>query len=190
VRTAGPTVATLSPESLLAGLAAGDAGAADAFIATFEARVYGLTYSILRDRAAAEEAAQETFVRAWRHAATYDPRRGGVAGWLLTIARNVSIDMLPARRTVPSDPFELTRFLDVAPAPAGGDQDAPVSEGVRAAIGELPPEQRRPLVLAVFYGFTMHEIGQMESVAVGTVKSRVRAALTKLRARLEATDAY
>ncbi|HTG47032.1 MAG TPA: sigma-70 family RNA polymerase sigma factor [Actinomycetota bacterium] len=182
-------MAALSPESLLAGLAAGDESAADAFIATFEARVYGLTSSILRDRVAAEEAAQETFVRAWRHAATFDPRRGSVAGWLLTIARNVSIDMLP-RRAVPADPVELARMLDATPSPADGAQDAPVSDEVRAALEDLPVEQRRPLVLAVFYGFPMREIARIENVPVGTVKSRVRAALTKLRSRMEVGDAW
>ena len=183
-------MAALSPESLLAGLAAGDEAAADAFIATFEARVFGLTSSILRDPVAAEEAAQETFVRAWRHAATFDPRRGSVAGWLLTIARNVSIDMLPARRAVPADPVELARLLDAAPSPADGGQDAPVSEEIRVALEDLPAEQRRPLVLAVFYGFPMREIARIESVPVGTVKSRVRAALGKLRTRMEAGDAW
>jgi DNA-directed RNA polymerase specialized sigma24 family protein len=92
----------LSDESLLAGLGSGDPDAAATFVRRFQRRVFGLTLSILRDRGAAEEAAQESFVRAWRHAAAYDPRRGTVAAWLLTIARNVSINMLPARRLDPS----------------------------------------------------------------------------------------
>ncbi|HEY2640667.1 MAG TPA: sigma factor, partial [Streptosporangiaceae bacterium] len=81
----------LSDEALLAGLGSGDPEAAAAFVDRFQRRVFGLTLSILRDRQAAEEAAQEAFVRAWRHASTYDPRKGTVAAWLLMIARNVSI---------------------------------------------------------------------------------------------------
>jgi DNA-directed RNA polymerase specialized sigma24 family protein len=97
----------LSDESLLAGLGSGDPDAAADFVRRFQRRVFGLTFSILRDRAAAEEAAQESFVRAWRHASAYDPRRGTVAAWLLTIARNVSINMLPTRRFDPIDPEAL-----------------------------------------------------------------------------------
>jgi DNA-directed RNA polymerase specialized sigma24 family protein len=88
-------VRKLSDESLLAGLGSGDPDAAVDFLGRFQRRVFGLTFAILRDRAAAEEAAQESFLRAWRHASAYDPRRGTVAAWLLTIARNVSINMLP-----------------------------------------------------------------------------------------------
>jgi DNA-directed RNA polymerase specialized sigma24 family protein len=88
-------VRKLSDESLLAGLGSGDPDAAVDFVRRFQRRVFGLTFAILRDRAAAEEAAQESFLRAWRHASAYDPRRGTVAAWLLTIARNVSINMLP-----------------------------------------------------------------------------------------------
>jgi hypothetical protein len=78
----------LSDEALLPGLAAGDADAATAFTRRFQARVYGLVLTIVRDEATAEDVAQETFVRAWRHARAYDPRRGSVATRLLTIARN------------------------------------------------------------------------------------------------------
>ena len=97
----------VADDVLLAAFAVGDPDAAAAFVRRYQRRVFGLTFSILRDRVAAEEAAQESFVRAWRHASTYDPRRGTVAGWLLTIARNVSINMLPTRRFDPIDPEVL-----------------------------------------------------------------------------------
>jgi len=100
-------VSKLLDESLLLGLGSGDPDAARDFVRRFQHRVFGLTFSILRDRGAAEEAAQESFVRAWKHASAYDPRRGTVAAWLLTIARNVSINMLPARRSDPIDPEVL-----------------------------------------------------------------------------------
>src|SRR4029453_2957260 len=97
----GGVVWKLSDESLLAGLGSGDPDAAADFVRRFQRRGFGLTLSILRDRLAAEDAAQESFLRAWRHASTYDPRRGKVVAWLLTIARNVSINMLPTRRFDP-----------------------------------------------------------------------------------------
>jgi RNA polymerase sigma factor (sigma-70 family) len=94
----------LSDEALLSGLAAGDADAATAFTRRFQARVYGLVLTIVRDEGTAEDVAQETFVRAWRHARTYDPRRGRVATWLLTIARNLAIDVIRVKSAEPARP--------------------------------------------------------------------------------------
>jgi len=107
---------TVSDEALLAGLGSGDPGAAAAFVDRFQRRVFGMTLSVLRDRQAAEEAAQEAFVRAWRHASTYDPRKGTVAAWMLMIARNVSINMLPSHRPYPVDPEVLLGLQDPGPS--------------------------------------------------------------------------
>ena len=91
-------------------------------------RVFGMTVSVLQDRQAAEEAAQDAFVRAWRHASTYDPRKGTVAAWLLMIARNVSINLLPSHRSYPVDPEVLLELQDPEP-PAGPGR--PAGAGVR-----------------------------------------------------------
>jgi len=181
-------VRKLSDESLLVGLGSGDPDAAADFVRRFQRRVFGLTFSILRDRAAAEEAAQESFLRAWRHASTYDPRRGTVAGWLLTIARNVSINMLPTRRFDPVDP-ELIVALE-ARRPHQDRIAAQVvdSELLREPLARLPGNQRRALVLAVFYGFTAREISELDGVPLGTVKTRIRSAMLKLRSQLRVSD--
>ena len=150
-------VRTLSDEALLTGLGSGDPDAAVAFVDRFQRRVFGMTLSILQDRQAAEEAAQEAFVRAWRRAAAYDPRRGTVAAWLLTIARNVAVNMLPTHRTYPVDPEALLGLQETRPAPDADGQLAPVSKPMREALMRLPGEQRRALVLAVFYGYTARE---------------------------------
>ena len=114
----------LSDEALLAGFRARDPDASAAFVRRFQTRVFGLALTIVRDRADAEEVAQDVFVRAWRRADAYDPRRGEVATWLLAIARNVAIDHARMRR---SDPVgvDLTVLL--------GD----------AADPERSPEERR-----------------------------------------------
>src|SRR6187455_2019819 len=91
----------LPDEALLSGLAAGDPDAATAFTRRFQSRVYGLVLMIVRDEGTAEDVAQETFVRAWKHARSYDPRRGRVATWLLTIARNLAIDVVRVKRAEP-----------------------------------------------------------------------------------------
>jgi RNA polymerase sigma factor (sigma-70 family) len=179
---------TLSDEALLAGLGSGDPDAAAAFVDRFQRRVFGMTLSVLQDRQAAEEAAQEAFVRAWRHASTYDPRKGTVVAWLLMIARNVSINLLPSHRSYPVDPDVLMGWQDLE-SPAGRDgQLAPVSEPVRQALMRVPAEQRRALVLAVFYGYTAREVGELDRTPVGTVKTRIRAALMRLRSDLGVGD--
>jgi RNA polymerase sigma factor (sigma-70 family) len=179
---------TLSDESLLAGLGAGDTQAAAAFVRRFQARVFGLAMSMVGDRHAAEDIAQETFVRAWKHAGAFDPRRGAVATWLLTIARNISVDVIRMRRADPVDPEALLASVGV-----GGDPDdrlasADDSQRLRNAIRSLPEEQRRALVLAAFLGLTGREISEHEDVPLGTVKTRIRAGMLKLRAALEVTD--
>jgi RNA polymerase sigma factor (sigma-70 family) len=178
----------LSDESLLAGLGSGDPDAAADFLRRFQRRVFGLTFSILRDRAAAEEAAQETFLRAWRHASVYDPRRGTVAGWLLTIARNVSINMLPTRRFDPVDPEALLALEGKQPHQDRTEAQALDAELLREPLARLPGDQRRALVLAAFYGFTAREISELDSVPLGTVKTRIRSAMLKLRSQLRVPD--
>ena len=131
----------------MSGLAAGDADAATASIRRFQARVYGLVLTIVREEGTAKEVAQETFMRAWKHAHTYDSRRGRVATWLLTIARNLAIDRVRVKRAEPLDPDVVATKLQQAGSVGGpADQGAPPDkrERVRGAIAELPSEQRRP----------------------------------------------
>ena len=182
------TMRNLSDESLLAGLGSGDPDAAATFVRRFQHRVFGLTLSVLRDRGAAEEAAQESFVRAWRHASAYDPRRGTVAAWLLTIARNVSINMLPARRFDPVDPEAVLAVEAQRPPERGTEARVEDRELLREPLAQLPADQRRALVLAVFYGLTAREISELDDVPLGTVKTRIRSAMLKLRSQLRVPD--
>jgi RNA polymerase sigma-70 factor (ECF subfamily) len=181
---------SLSDETLLAGLGSGDSDAAAAFIRRFQGRVYGLALTIVGDQMAAEEVAQETFTRAWQHAQAYDPRRARVSTWLLSIARNISIDQLRMRRHEPVDP-ETFWSMELAASEATPDDKAVASDEaahLREALRSLPFEQRRALVLAAFYGRTGREISEMEGVPLGTVKTRIRTAMIKLRSILEARD--
>jgi RNA polymerase sigma factor (sigma-70 family) len=132
-------VSKLSDESLLVGLGSGDPDAARDFVRRFQHRVFGLTFSILRDRGAAEEAAQESFVRAWKHASAYDPRRGTVAAWLLTIARNVSINMLPARRSDPIDPEVVLALEGKQPHEDAAEEQVVDSERCVSRWLDSPP---------------------------------------------------
>jgi RNA polymerase sigma factor (sigma-70 family) len=171
-----------SDEALIAGLAAGDRGAATAFVRRFQARVFGLAVSMVGDAAVAEEIAQEAFTRAWRHAGAYDVRKGRVATWLLSITRNLAIDHLRARRTEPLDPEaigEADRAMWSTSAGSGVDQDMATSD-LRDELEQLPTDQRRALLLAALFGYTAREIGEIEGIPLGTAKTRIRTAMLKL----------
>jgi RNA polymerase sigma-70 factor (ECF subfamily) len=176
-----------SDEALLAGLAAGDREAAAAFVRRFQARVYGLALTIVHDPGSAEDVAQETFLRAWRHAASYDARRARVATWLLTIARNAAIDAARPKSAEPVDTEALAARLQLADAPSEADAGpAPDDrDRLRSAIAALPAEQRRPLVLAAYLGFTGREISEADAIPLGTVKTRIRTAMLRLHDVLE-----
>jgi RNA polymerase sigma factor (sigma-70 family) len=181
-----PVVGSPSDDSLLAGVAAGDEDAMTALVRRYQRRVYGLARTVLSDPGAAEDVAQEAFVRLWRHAEAYDARRATVATWLLTITRNLAIDALRLRRAEPADPAVLVALAlpsgDDGPAEAAlVDEDV---RRVRAAIRALPDPQRRALVRAAFLGQTAAEVGVCESIPLGTAKTRIRAAMTKLRESL------
>lgn len=175
---------SLSDEALVAGLATGDAGAATAFVRRFQARVFGLALTMVGNATVAEEIAQEAFLRAWRHAGGYDARRGTVATWLLSITRNLAIDHLRSKRTVPLDPDTISdagRALWASGARVLADPSAQTGE-LRDALGGLPEDQRRALLLAALFGFTAREIGEIETIPVGTAKTRIRTAMLKLAA--------
>ena len=98
-------------ETLLAGLGAGDADLALAFVRRFQRIVFGVAITVIGDPAAAEDVAQQTFEQAWRHAQVYDSRRGSVRAWLTTIAHNLAVDVLRARTSAPVDPADLPALL-------------------------------------------------------------------------------
>jgi RNA polymerase sigma-70 factor (ECF subfamily) len=183
-------VSTISDEALLTGFATGDRDAAAGFLRRFQSRVYGLAVTIVGDPKAAEDVAQETFVRAWRHASSYDARRGAVSSWLLTIARNLAVDRARLKRAQPVDPDLIVSQLEREPGAARTDDATQVAERdrLRELLLELPEHQRRALVLATYFGRTAKEISELDGTPVGTVKTRIRDGLLKLRTRMEVED--
>ncbi|MEU8029490.1 sigma-70 family RNA polymerase sigma factor [Streptomyces sp. NPDC049099] len=178
-------VSRLPDEALLSGLAAGDPELADTFVRRFQHRVYGVAMAVTRDQQLAQDVAQLTFERAWRHAQIYDSRRGSVATWLTTIAHNLAVDAVRARRTEPMASEDLDALLDVVTAtPEQWALADEVSSQLRAAVARLPREQARALVMAGIYGLTAQQIAEREGIPLGTAKTRVRAAMAKLRTTL------
>ena len=190
--TGGRTVQTgvwnASDEALLAGYATGDADAAAEFVGRFQAKAVGLALAITRDRVDAEEVAQDAFVRAWRYAASYDPRRGSVSAWLLTIVRNVALDRIRVssrRRELPVDELPAALERDDVPdlGDAAGDRDA--AARIVASMRSLPREQREALLAVTLFGYSTGELSTATGVPLGTIKTRIRLGLRKLRDQLE-----
>ena len=176
-----------SDDTLLASFALGDPDAAAAFIRRYQGRVYGLAKTMLGDADLAEDVAQEAFIRAWRSAPAYDSRRASVHTWMLVITRNLAIDAMRLRKAQPVDPEVLTTLDLETPARAGPEAAAETSAEVRevkAALQELPEEQRQAVVLAALCGRTAAEISEIESIPLGTAKTRIRTGLSKVRSSM------
>ena len=175
----------------MAGYATGDPRTAAAFVRRFQGRVYGLALTIVRQPAVAEEVAQETFVRVYRHAGNYDARKGRVSTWLLSIARNLAIDVTRMRRFDPVDPDILAAELSIDSQSPGIDEmgvQPDERDRLRSAIRGLPDDQKTALVQAAYMGRTAREISDLDDVPLGTVKTRIRTAMLKLRSELEVED--
>jgi RNA polymerase sigma-70 factor (ECF subfamily) len=172
----------VSYEALFAGYASGDPEAAAAFVRRVERNVYGLALAIVHDPAEAQDVAQEALVRAWRFAASFDPRRGSVMAWLLGITRNVALDSVRGRGRRPATVADVPAAWSVDTTDLGDvvdrrDDAARVIDLVRG----LPPAQRDALVSVTLLGLSTREVSERDAVPHGTVKTRVRLALRKLR---------
>jgi RNA polymerase sigma-70 factor (ECF subfamily) len=190
MRESGVAEGELSDEALLAGMAVGDQSAAVTFTRRYQRRTFGLAYSMTSDAGMAEDVAQEAMLRVWRHAPVFDPRRGSVTSWVLTITRNLAIDALRLRRALPTDPddFALTALASAEHNPEDAVRRGDVRRTVRAALQVLPDEQRRAVVLAAVYGRTALEISESEQIPLGTAKTRIRTGLIRLRAAVERAE--
>ena len=173
----------LTDEGLLAGMALGEQAAAVTFVRRYQRRIFGLAYSMTGDAGVAEDVAQEAMVRVWKHAPVFDPRRGSVSSWVLTITRNLAIDAVRVRRSDPADPAALAALLGAAdvPGPAELAEAGTDRRTLIEALSRLPVEQRRALVLATIGGRTSEEVSAAEGIPLGTAKTRIRAALHRLR---------
>lgn len=177
----------ISDEALLSGVAVADERSTLVFVRRYQHRLFGLAFGIVGDATRAEDVVQEAFVRIFRHAEVFDARRGSVSSWALTITRNLAIDVLRVQRDTPADPDDLV-FLGLlcterTPEEVAVTEDAMVR--VRAALPDLPTEQRRAVLLAAMYGRSAAEIASVEAIPLGTAKSRIRMGMAKLRGALE-----
>jgi RNA polymerase sigma-70 factor, ECF subfamily len=164
--------------ALLAQVQRGDETAMASLFDRYSKIVYSVALRVLRDPASAEDVLQEVFMQIWRNPNSFIATRGSLGGWLAVVARNRSIDAL--RRKRPSDPVEdmsLASNYDLADEAERNS----LMEKARGVIRQLPIEQRKTLEMAFFDGLTHSEIAEMTGDPLGTVKTRIRSALTSLR---------
>lgn len=167
---------------LLHAIARGDESALAALYDRYNSILLGLLLRILHSRVEAEDVLQEVFLQIWQRAANFDETRGRAFTWMVTLARSRAIDRL---RSLQSRQRADDTALRDAPEAVGDASDdayhAEQREIVRAALAEIPEEQRRALLLAYFEGLTQSEIAERLGQPLGTVKTRMRSGLGKLR---------
>jgi RNA polymerase sigma-70 factor, ECF subfamily len=179
--------------AVLARMAGGDRDALAELYDRHARPIYSLALRILQDHLDAEDVVQDVFTQAWTQSSRYDAARGAVAAWLLNLARSRAIDRLRARRARPDTAAPGAVPHVIADAPDRGvapDVQLMFSEQiahVRAALGELPVLQRVAIELAYYEGLTHAEISERLEEPLGTVKTRIRQAMIRLRAALAGT---
>lgn len=163
--------------------ARGDESAFAALYDRNSAILFGLLMRILRDRAEAEDTLQEVFLQVWQKASSFDETRGTAFTWLVTLARSRAIDRLRARNARHRTGAEAARKDEMRVEESAVDKAvlSQQSETVHSALLEIPEEQRRTLLLAYFEGLTQSEIAARLEEPLGTVKTRARTGLKKLR---------
>ncbi len=185
-----PAEGTLPSEGHLTGLVRRAAGRSDVALEELyratERPVFGLALRILRDEKAAEEAVVEVFQRVWTRAASFDPERGKVLAWVLTITRSVALEELRSRRRGQASlPLEQAGQLALeTPGPVAVATRGETAAKVDAALRALPEEQERVLRAAFYGGLSYREVAEAFGQPTGTVKTRIRAGLIALRRSL------
>lgn len=172
-------------------IATGDQAALGRLYDATNRLVFGLILRILNDTGAAEEVTLEVYMQVWRQAADYDIRRGTPSAWLLMMARSRAIDRFRAgdqerRRAEALDTVTARSTNDISPEEQASETER--RRIVQTALAALPPEQRQVIELAYFGGLSHSEISEKLSQPLGTVKTRIRLAMNRLRDALKLLD--
>jgi len=181
--TYGPNVSTNEGDDtgLLTRIQAGDQEAMSVLFDRYGTMVYSVALRVLKDTGEAEDVMQDIFVQVWKNPGAFVSGKGSLAGWLVVVARNRSIDMIRRRR--PTDPVELFSLPSSTNLAREAERNSLLAK-VRGVMGSLPDEQRKSVELAFFEGLSHSEIAEKTGDPLGTVKTRIRLALTSIRKAL------
>jgi RNA polymerase sigma-70 factor, ECF subfamily len=189
-----PELVELGDADLIGRAADGDAHALEVLYDRYARVVYSFALRIVGDQQVAEELLQEVFFRAWQQGSSFRSSRGSFITWLLSITHNMAIDEVRKRRRRPqkSDNDDPETALAGVPD-AGQDVEEEVwlgtlRETISAAMETLPPAQREAIELAYFRGLTQREIADLTGEPLGTIKTRMRLGMQKLRDQLEGNE--
>lgn len=175
-------------ESLLRRIQRRDESALEALYDRHSTAVYSLALRIVSDRGGAEDVLSDVFWRIWKAAESHDPRRGSVIAWVMTITRRRAIDQLRAEgrraRREESPKTETGLGPSESASPEGAAGATEVQLHVRQALTALPTDQRTPIELAFFAGLTHVEIAERLGQPLGTIKTRIRAGMHRMREQL------
>ena len=175
-------------EGLVARMAAGDHEALAGLYDRTCGLLYALALRILRNPADAEEVVHDAYARAWRNAGRYDAERGSVQTWLVLMTRSIAIDHIRSSRAAEDRTAPLEPVLDATPAPGNPETDTVQSQRrhrIRQCLAQLPSEQRKVIELAFFSGYSHSELAARLGLPLGTLKTRIRLGLARLRFLLE-----
>jgi RNA polymerase sigma-70 factor (ECF subfamily) len=179
------TTPTPTDGQLLEGIAKGDESSLASLYDRYHSLAFGLALRVLNDRGRAEDVVQDAFLSVWRKAGSYAETRGSVKTWLATIVRNRAIDVVRGRRESDGDDEAVLLALEDSRPSILEQVTASLDAGVvRQIVAGLPPEQRHAIALAYFEGLSHSEIAAATQLPLGTVKSRIRLGMQRLKAQL------
>ena len=183
----------LRDEQLMTLIANGKKDALEVFYNRYTSSVFSLARYILKDHGLAEEATQDIFLNLWLKASSYDPQRGTPRAWFMSVAHHRIIDVIKSRKRAAQSTNQVPHeLLDLHPSSQESTEDEVernlTREQIFGALASLPEEQREVIVLAYFGGYSQSEIATRLSQPLGTVKTRVRLGMQKLRAVLKYTE--
>ena len=168
-------------DALLTLVARGDQGAFEALYERLARPAYGLIRKVLRDPAQSEEVVQEVLLEVWRTASRFDPARGGAASWVLTIAHRRAVDRVRSEAAAAGREQRTSRVPAAGDAVADSVEATLDAELLRRCLAGLSDVQRESITLAYYGGYTYPEVAKLLEVALGTIKSRIRDGLNRLR---------
>jgi RNA polymerase sigma-70 factor, ECF subfamily len=175
---------SLADEDLMALVQGGEVRAFEVIFDRHASAAFSLAYRMCGRPAMAEDIVQEAFLSLWRSSAAYDPGRGSVRAWLLSVVRNRAIDAFRREGAKATSDLDQSGVAERAPALELTDREVERRDDarqVRDALNGLPPDQRRVIELAYFGGFSHTQIAEMLKLPAGTGKGRMRLGLSKLR---------
>ena len=174
-------------EALVARMAAGDQAALGELYDRTSSLIYGLAFRILERGEDAEEVTSDAYMKAWRHAGHYSRDRGSVAAWLVMMTRSIAIDRIRQRKSQRWAAPNLEEVAEPISSEGSPEQQALHAQThfrIQEALAELPEEQRTLLHMAFFSGLTHSELAEALGIPLGTIKTRIRLGLQRLRTAL------